>query len=155
MEVADRVLEILEIMRETELWAAEYYKSCLLLCPESERDFFSKLSIEKNKHTQYISVIKAYCLKNPDYFELNVPFDAELAKKAISSIKDNIRRIQKWEIKYDQLANIAAEMEESIIRHRYGKIFKINHQNHLKLLNEISEDTIRHHKMVSEKTNKQ
>lgn len=154
MEKVEKILEILKIMKETELWAAKYYDSCLILCPDNEKDFFSKLSAEENKHFKYLSAITTSFLKNPGHFELNEAFDTPSAKKIIASVKDSIRRIQNWELKYAELLKIADELENSIIEHDYDKVLKTEQQEHRNLLNEISKDTFRHRKLIEEKIQK-
>jgi len=154
MEKVEKILEVLKIMKETELWAAKYYDNCLLLCPENEKDFFSKLTAEENKHFNYLSAITTSFLKNPDHFELNEAFDTVSAKKVISLIKDGIRRIQNWDIKYEELLKIADELESSMIEHDYDKVLNIEQQEHLNLMNEIFKDTLRHRKLIEEKIQK-
>lgn len=145
----ERIVDILEAMGKAELVLAKFYSTCAQMA-EKDRESFLDIEKDEIKHSDNIKKIINIIKADPEYFEPGRTFSSTAISTLISGIEDNIQLIKNGELSGNRLLFTARSIEQSLIENKFFEIVKGYHEEFMKLLKEIVEET-RSHKQKLDK----
>ena len=143
-------LDILKTMKELELAAAEFYRTCGEIWI-IEKDFWIRMEQSELKHAQNIDLMIKISSEKPEKFELGHPFKRPAIQTFISGVKLDIQRLRSRKLSKGQTLFVARDIEESILESKYMEIIRTNEPEFHALMNQILSDTVMHKEWLNEK----
>lgn len=137
------IVEILQLMVETELAIEEFYNTCARTWKE-DAEFWSTIADEEKKHAENITRMKEILLIKPVHFEKNRPFNPAAIKTIINYIKDNTQKVKQGALEKSRAFFIARDIEQSLIEQRYGDTLKTDDIEYISLIKEVVSQTLSH-----------
>ena len=144
------ILDILKMMKELELTAAEFYRTCGEIWI-IEKEFWINMEQSELKHAQNIDLMIKITSEKPEKFELGHPFKRPAVQTFISGVKLDIQRLRSRKLSKGKTLFVARNMEESILESKYMDIIRTNEPEFQTLMKEILSDTVTHKEWLNEK----
>ena len=144
------ILDILEVMKELELAAAEFYRTCGEIWI-IERDFWINMEQSELKHAQNIDLMIKVFSEKPEKFELGRPFKSPAIQTFISGVRSDIQRLRSRGLSKGKTLFVARDIERSILESRYMEIIRTNEPEFRTLMEQILLDTVTHQEWLNEK----
>ena len=144
------VLDILKTIKELELAAAEFYRTCAEIWI-IEKDFWMSMEESERKHAQHIDRMIKISSEKPEKFKLGRSFKRPAVETFISGVKSNIQRLRSRTLLKDRVLFIARDIEESMLESRYMEIIRTDEPDFQSLLKQILSDTVTHKEWLNEK----
>jgi hypothetical protein len=146
----EKLLNVLKVMKEHELAAAELYRACSQIWLV-DKEFWIEMEQEEIKHAQNINRMMKVLLERPECFELGHLSKLAAVQTSIAGIKWNIDRLKSKEISKSRMLFIARDIEQTMIESKYGEIAKTNDSEFQSLVKEILSDTAAHQDRLSKR----
>ncbi len=146
----ENILAILKIMKELELTAAEFYRTCGEIWI-IEKDFWINMEQSELRHAQNIDLMIKISLEKPEKFELGHPFKHPAVQTFISGVKSNIQRLRSRQLSKGKTLFVARDIEESVLESKYMEIIRTNDPEFQTLMKQIVSDTQTHKEWLNEK----
>jgi len=144
------ILEVLKLMAQSEQMLGELYRACGIKWSE-DRDFWTEISSQEDKHALYIKKIGEIISKRPENFEKGRPFNVFAIKTIIKGMQDKLLKIKEGSIPRKNAFFTARDFEQSILEDRYGEIVKSDDIEYIALTQEILSDTLTHKNRLDQK----
>ncbi|MGM0441366.1 MAG: hypothetical protein ACQEQC_02990 [Elusimicrobiota bacterium] len=139
----EKVLGLLENLRELELKVAQFYNTAAEKW-DDESNYWNTLAAEEEKHAASLRRMGEIIQKNPNKFDAGRVFNPVAVKTVIRGIDENIERLKKDKIDLKKMIFIALDIENSLLENKYREIVNSNNLEFTNLVKEITEDTQRH-----------
>ena len=145
------VVQFLKLLYKFEMGLFEFYRKAMdfwVLDGEFLVDFIQ----EEVLHAENISQMAEIVQKHPERFERGRPVDAHSVTAAIHGLKTSLARLEREELRKQEILSVSLEMENWIIGFRYGEILRSSDPVYQKLLSEITNQTERHRRTLERKS---
>lgn len=146
----ESILDMLKIMKELELTAAEFYRTCGEIWI-IEKDFWINMEQSELKHAQNIDLMIKISSEKPEKFELGHPFKHPAIQTFISGVKLDIQRLRSRKLSKGKTLFVARDIEESMLESKYMEIIRTNEPEFQALMKQIISDTLTHKEWLYEK----
>ena len=144
------LVQILEVMADLELAAAELYKTCGQVWLV-HKGFWDDMELAEIKHAANINRMSRIVSEEPQRFELAHPLKPAAIQTSISGIKWNMQRIRDKALTEKSVLFIARDLEHSMLEARYPEILKTDDSEYKSLINEVFSDTLAHRERLEKR----
>lgn len=145
----EKVLNLFQILKDLELEISLLYQEAADRWSD-EKDFWSSLVLEENKHAKNLMDMAELLRKSPEKFAVGRLINPIAVKTVIRGIDENINRIKNGKLNFEKMLHISLDIENSLLENKYGEIVESKDVEYGNLVKEIVEDTERHkHKIRS------
>jgi len=146
----EKIIQILESMKQYELDLAAFYVMCADLWREDQA-FWENLASAELRHSDNIQKIREIIVKKREHFEIDRPFSTVALNTVFSGLKDNIKRIAEGEFSRKRILILARDIEQSVLESHYAEIVKSNDIEYQTLMKEILSQTYEHKVAIQKK----
>ena len=134
--------QILDVLREIELMAAELYRRFSLSFPH-DRVFWQDLSKDEENHADMVTELKNTLLKNGAPFEVgNINLFALAAYR--KGIEGYLERLQKGQLGRRNAFFIARDFEKTMIEHGFYSTIRSENKDYQVIQSNIQKETESH-----------
>ncbi len=146
----ESILDILKIMKELELAAAEFYRTCGEIWI-IEKEFWVNMEQSELKHAQNIDLMIKISSEKPEKFELGHSFKLPAIRTFISGVKGDTQRLRNRQLSKGKTLVVARDVEESMLESKYMEIIQTKEPEFQALMEQIVSDTLTHKEWLNEK----
>ena len=145
-----RLLNILDGMRELELLVSRLYGKCAEAWPEG-KDLWQKLSREEGLHAQYVEKMAELVKSNPSAFELNPSFKSAASATFIKYVASVVGKVDSHSVTHDTMLFLARDIEQALLEAKYAEVVKTTNAEYRALLTQLIKDTEGHRDSLAQK----
>jgi len=145
-----RLLNILDGMRELELLVSQLYAKCAETWPEG-KDLWQKLARDEKLHAQYMKEMADLVKSNPSAFELNPSFKSAASATFIKYVASVLGRVDSRSVTHDTMLFIARDIEHALLEAKYAEVVKTTNAEYRALLTQLIKDTEGHRDSLAQK----
>ena len=145
-----RLLNILDAMRELELALSQLYGKCAEAWPEG-KDLWQKLSRDEELHAQYMKEMAELVKSNPSAFELNPSFKSAASAMFIKYVASVVGKVDSQSVTHDTMLLMARDIEQALLEAKYSGLVKTRNAEYRALLTQLIKDTEGHRDSLAQK----
>lgn len=152
-EAKDRILSILDTLRQLEAAMARYYLSCSEAWGEQSA-FWMALAVEEERHEKIIDDLSRIIALHPEQFEEGLTIEPSAVESFIASIQEKTSDVLGGKSSINQALSFALNMEESILEGRFFETVKSNDESFSRLVDVLAGDLARHRQQIIDEQGK-
>lgn len=144
------LLEVMKMMAVNEQLIADFYRTCAEIW-EEDRAFWSAIVADEEKHAKNIEKMAQIIALKPGIFEIGRPFNKIAIQTIMTGIEGQHKRLKEGLIPRDRLMVVARDIEASLIERHYNEVVRTTDAEYIKLMNEITRETIDHKNVIEQR----
>lgn len=143
-----KIIQLLNLLRETESALGEFYGRCAFFFPEDE-DIWEELKSEEIIHAEQVERLTDIVTEKKEKFLLG-EFDPVTLKSFLDDIEDQRDILERGELTRDQAIAVARDYEDTLVEKQFLRIVESDDPEFIRLTEKIEQEEREHLEKLSD-----
>ncbi|NIM90218.1 MAG: hypothetical protein GTO17_04640 [Candidatus Aminicenantes bacterium] len=139
---SQKIIQLLDLLREVESALGDFYSRCAFFFPEDE-SLWEELKSDEIKHAGQVEELTIIFNEKKDRFRLG-EFNPEPLKTFLEDIEDQRDSLEKGELTRDNALFVARDYEDNLVENKFLRAIESEEPEFIRLTEQIEQEETEH-----------